>query len=235
MPCRKELNRERSVKNPASDHHPLRHGVGEKWCSGLRGPKAGVLGLLGVLVAGMFLSAWNCAAQTNGTNNASSGLTYDSFQIITRNNIFDPNRRYEETYHRPNQHPPANRFSLVGTMSYPKGKFAFFDSPNADYKKVLEPGGSIAGYTVKDVDAGKITLALNGKDTDMNVGQEMRKSEGETNWRLSGHVEEPENTDATNGVAEASPESSTAPTGATPEMSDTLKRLMQQRKQELSK
>jgi hypothetical protein len=117
-------------------------------------------------------------------------------------------------------------------MSYPKGKFAFFDSPNADYKKVLEPGGTIAGYTVKDVTTKGITLASNGKEIEMNVGTQMTKGEGETNWRLSGHIEQPENADATNEPSE-NQSSTVAPTGATPEMSDRLKQMMQRRQQEL--
>jgi len=182
-----------------------------------------------VLLVGLCLSAWNCGAQTN---NASSGTTYESFQIVTRNNIFDPNRRYQNPNYHPQPHRQINRFSLVGTMSYPKGKFAFFDSPNADYKKVLEPGGSIAGYTVKDVTAKGITLAANGEEIEMKVGTQMTKGEGEKDWRLSGHVEQPENADATNEATDGQ-SSTVAPTGATPEMSDTLKKLMQQRQQEL--
>lgn len=197
---------------------------------------------LGVLAIGICLSAWNSGAQTNSTsntnhtNNTSSGPTYDSFQVVTRNNIFDPNRTHYVARERRPQPKPVNRFSLVGTMSYPKGKFAFFDSPNADYKKVLEPGGSIAGYTVKDVTNDKITLAMNGNDIEMKVGSQMTKSEGESNWHLSGRAEQqPENTDTNESADAATQDSSAAPTGATPEMSDRLKQLMKQREQELSK
>ncbi len=197
--------------------------------------KARVLCLLSIGLIGMWLSAMNCGAQTNNTNNASSGPNYDSFQIVNRNNIFDPNRRYIGTDHRPPRPPAVNRFSLVGTMSYPKGKFAFFDSPNADYKKVLEPGGTIAGYTVKDVDTGKIILVANGKEIEMKVGTRMTRGEGETAWQLSTRAEQPENTDSTNESADAPQDSAAPPMGATPEMSDRLKQLMKQREQELSK
>jgi hypothetical protein len=116
-------------------------------------------------------------------------------------------------------------------MSYEKGKFAFFDGASSQYKKVLEPGGTIAGYTVKNVTPKAVTLAANGKEFDMPVGTQMR-NEGENGWRLSSHMDLPSDssTSQTSGAVAAQP--SAPPTGATPEMSDVLKRLMQQREQE---
>ena len=44
----------------------------------------------GVLAAGIFVGALNCGAQQ--TNNTDSVPAFSTFNIITRNNIFDPNR-----------------------------------------------------------------------------------------------------------------------------------------------
>jgi hypothetical protein len=119
-------------------------------------------------------------------------------------------------------------------MSYTKGKFAFFDGSNSQYKKVLEPGSTIAGYTVKDIAGTAVTLAANGKEFQMKVGTQLR-SEGDNKWQLSDRTEEPTNTE-TNG--ESGPETSTStssapPAASSPEMSEVLKRLMQNRQQEL--
>jgi hypothetical protein len=185
---------------------------------------------LGVLVAGMTLSASFAAPETN------SYPTLDSFQIIGTKNIFDPNRyRLRETT---SQAPRTrlNAFALVGTMSYSKGQFAFFDGTSSDYKKVIEPGGNVAGYTVKEITQDAVTLAANGKEFQMKVGTQMR-NQGNNKWLLAGHIIDDTPDESTNGStgenAAAAAESATPPAAGSPEMSDVLKRLMQQRQQEL--
>ena len=68
------------------------------------------------------------AAQSNGTP-----PDYATFsRVITERNIFDPNR-YSHAPGAPRTYRPRSRsmvnsapaFSLVGTMSYAKGQFAF--------------------------------------------------------------------------------------------------------------
>src|SRR3569833_538053 len=120
--------------------------------------------LLGALAVGLVLSS---TAQTNTTNSAASENqwpTFDSFNAIQRNNIFDPNRR---PWIRPSDiggraRTPIDAFALKGTMSYAKGKFAFFDGTSDQYNKVLAVGGNIAGYTVKEIEQNFVTLAANG-------------------------------------------------------------------------
>src|ERR1700748_1392753 len=111
----------------------------------------------GVLAAGIFVGALNCGAQQ--TNNTDSVPAFSTFNIITRNNIFDPNRTGRiVTDHTPRVRRTVDVLKLVGTMSYEKGKFAFFDGSSADYKKVLEPSANIIGYTVKDITGTSVTL-----------------------------------------------------------------------------
>src|SRR5579864_933699 len=97
-----------------------------------------VIGVLAIAVCG-------CAAglRAQPTNN-DAATSYDSFNLIWRRNIFDPNRRGIKPW-QPQPHSKVDAFALVGTMSYSKGKFAFFDGTSPDYKKVLEPGATIAG------------------------------------------------------------------------------------------
>jgi hypothetical protein len=173
----------------------------------------------------LFSVALNLKAQQ--TNN-DSGPTYDSFNIISQRNIFDPNRRGI----RPprNYTEPHNQdvLALVGTMSYPKGKFAFFDGTKTDYKKVLEPGASIAGYTIKDITPKDVTLAANGKDLTLKVGSQMRK-EG-SNWKPSDATDLPSASDTNTGSSGSASDQS-VPSGANPAANDVIKRLMEQRQQ----
>ena len=181
--------------------------------------------VLGVFAAGMVLSASFGAQQTNNYP------TVESFKIIRDRNIFDPNRRpgYVVTTNHP-PHRVVDAFALVGTMSYSKGRFAFFNGQSSQYKQVLEPGGNIAGYTVKEVAQDAVTLTANGKDFQMAVGAQMRKVDNK--WQLSGHIiEEADVADETNGEA-AAVESSALPAGVSGDAAAILKRLMDQRKQE---
>src|SRR5437016_4611968 len=79
-----------------------------------------------MLLAGVFLCVLKARAQTN----SSSAPDFNSFRIITQRNIFDPNRSgigRPFTRHNPSSNRTIDAFALVGTMSYEKGKFAFFD------------------------------------------------------------------------------------------------------------
>lgn len=189
--------------------------------------------LLGAMAIGLVL---NTGAQTN-TNSAASETvwpTMDTFNVIQRNNIFDPNRRpwMPERVSRTNQ-PRVEGFALRGTMSYSKGKFAFFDGTSEEYNKVLGVGGNIAGYTVKDITQNEVTLAANGKDFKMPVGRQVRKQNG--NWQMGRPIET--TNDASNGGEEAEAsngnDSSAIPASANAQVSEVLKRLMAAKEQEL--
>jgi len=181
---------------------------------------------------GIVLCALNSFGQTNV--NVDTGPSLQSFKIISQRNIFDPNRsrgfRRDDT--RPRTRPRAvDAFALVGTMSYTKGTFAFFDGSSSQYKQVLEPGAKIAGYTVKQIAPKAVTLAANGKEFEMKVGTQLR-NEGSNGWRLSSQPSEPVSAEP-DGEASADAQPTAPPTGATPQMNDVLKRLMEQRQQEL--
>jgi hypothetical protein len=200
------------------------------------------LNIAGALAAVLLLAAGRSGAQTNSTaatthnssSNNDSPPSYSSFQIISQRNIFDPNRRSQIrrtwTQQPSHNHNVVDSFSLVGTMSYPKGKFAFFDGTSFQYKKVLQPGGNIAGYTVKDITPKAVTLTANGKDFEMPVGKQLR-NEGSNSWKMADHVEAPSTNDSNGDTTANTP--SALPSASNPQMSDVLKKLMQQREQEL--
>lgn len=184
----------------------------------------GLRGLIGILATAVCCCAPGLHAQPTNTDATTS---YDSFSLIWQRNIFDPNRRGIKPW-QPSPHSKVDAFALVGTMSYSKGKFAFFDGTSADYKKVLEPGATIAGYTVKDITPKNVMLAANGKELEMTVGSQMR-NEGKNNWKLSTQTDLPSTSDQNTDA----PAALTLPAGANPGDSDILKRLMKNRETEI--
>jgi hypothetical protein len=188
------------------------------------------------LVNGFF-----AAAQSNGIPGPSdySGFT----RFITERNIFDPNRYAHDTtkpYKPRHVTRSAPAFTLVGTMNYEKGMFAFFDGNNSDLRKVLyqSDSNSIAGYKMTGITLTGVTLqSTDGKKTiQMKIGDVMRQ-EG-TEWQLTAQgglgADESSAQSATTSTPDESGSdsaSSTPPSGM--EQNDVLKRLMQQREQEL--
>jgi hypothetical protein len=80
-------------------------------------------------------------AQSNGVPGPQDYSAFSRF--ITDRNIFDPSRQPHFTSSGRNtnrRHRAASPpdLQLVGTMSYAKGLFAFFNSSNPDLKKALQ-------------------------------------------------------------------------------------------------
>jgi hypothetical protein len=184
----------------------------------------------------LLLPAWLVAASGAGaadetnTTQSSSRADYVSFRIISERNIFNPNRSGRSasrnyTRREPDRRVRSERFALLGTMSYEKGRFAFFDGSSSDFRKVLKPDDSIAGFKIVDVVPTCVKLEMtNGQTLELCVGMQMRKREQE-DWQLAGKADSAE---SSNG-APASIESSTGGSGG--EADSVLKRLLQQREQ----
>jgi hypothetical protein len=157
---------------------------------------------------------------------------FSTFSIITHRNIFDPNRRGDRNTNiiaRPVVH--SEHITLVGTMSYEKGKFAFFDGDNSEYQKALQRAGTIAGYTVTDIRPDTVKLSAGTNNVELKVGMQLRREEGGP-WHVSAAPE----TYASSTTSAAAPSASgsatstdSAPSGP---VSDILQRLMKQREQE---
>jgi hypothetical protein len=179
-----------------------------------------ILAITALVVAGRFTAG---AQQTNHTSQAD----FSSFQIISERNIFNPNRTARHKRgDRPQ--PVADAFSLVGTMSYAKGTFAFFDGTRSDYRKVVQNAGTIAGYKVTDITPTAVKLANGDKQLMMKVGTQMRREE-KGSWQLAATSELPVETMENADTATAEPSASDSDSGG----NDVLKRLMKQREQEL--
>lgn len=184
-----------------------------------------------VFVTGLF-------ARAQSTNDSNSTATdYSDFQVIVQRNIFDPNRFPRGSSYRPRtERNGAPTFSLAGTMSYRKGMYAFFNGSSSEYQKSLQQGGTIAGYTVTNIDFDGVELQNAGKQVRMTVGSAMRQ-EGD-GWTLSmpgewsgTTVTDAGSTDSagTGDTNQSAPSTTSLPSGGA--ASDALQRLMQQRKQ----
>jgi hypothetical protein len=172
------------------------------------------------------------ANAATGTNNGPVSLDYSAFKMIVDRNIFDPNR----VPHQPGQvrvvsRPKSDYVTLVGTMSYEKGTFAFFDGTSSDYKKALKLTDSIAGYKVTNITPNSVKLAAGTNELNLNVGAQLRREE-DGPWLLASqftsYAATPAST-STNGTAATTTGSDTTSGGTE---SDILKRLMQKREKE---
>jgi hypothetical protein len=165
--------------------------------------------------------------------NAPAGNDYPSFRIIAERNIFDPNRYPHTTRtvrRTANNRAPA--FSLVGTMTYKKGMLAFFDGTDSDYRKVLGLNGVINGYTVAEITLRGVRLESAGKSLEMKVGAQMRQ-EGKGEWQLAESGGLPAGTAANEAPATSETPAVGPSSGPESEPNDVLKKLMQQREQEI--
>jgi len=180
-------------------------------------------------------------AQSNGVPSATDYAAFSRF--VTDRNIFDPNRQPHYTSTRMRTRttrtrisPSAPAFTLVGTMGYQKGLFAFFSGNNDDLKKVLPVSGKIADYTVTRIVQGHATLESTNKvgKLELKIGDVVRQENGK--WALSDSSDLPVGTSAApatsaSGSAPSSEVPAAAPSPALGQ-NDVLKRLMELRAKE---
>lgn len=185
------------------------------------------------------------SAQTN--KNIPGPTDYAAFsKFVTDRNIFDPSRQphYTSSHTRTTTRTrtrassSAPAFTLVGTMEYEKGMFAFFSGNSEELKKALQASQKIAGYTVTDISYGRVTLESADKKQklELKVGDVMREETG--GWQLEGQGEVPAGSSSSGSTAGVPTESSSTSNGEPAEPAsasapnDILKRLMEKREQE---
>jgi hypothetical protein len=183
------------------------------------------------------------AAQSNGVPGPQDYAAFAHF--VADRNIFDPSRQPHS--YVPGYRPRPRRvrstgapdLQLVGTMSYEKGLFAFFNGNNSDLKKALQAGDKIADFTITAISVTNVVLETADKKDQLtlNVGDGLRQENGK--WvrpesagspaPLPSVANAPESA-APASAEDASPEPATPASAAEP--NDVLKRLMQQREKE---
>jgi len=113
-----------------------------------------------------------------------TGFDESAFRIIAERNIFNANRSGGQVRISSSRRPTrVESFTLVGTMAYEKGAFAFFDGSSSEFSKVVRSGGVIAGYKIADVLANGVKLEGDGKTFELPVGSAMRREDAGT-WHL---------------------------------------------------
>ena len=180
---------------------------------------------------GGFGSPGDYSGGGDGTNNGPLTLDYSSFKVIVDRNIFDPNRTPRRQGDRGPRTPPKSIdfLTLVGTMSYEKGTFAFFDGTSSEYKKALKLSDGIAGYKVTNIAPNGVKLASGTNELNLSVGAQLRREENGP-WLLSGQST---TYAATSASTNATPTTSTGSNAASSSAdSDIIKRLMQKREKE---
>jgi len=189
----------------------------------------GILALVVVLASAAF-----AFAQSNGVPGDTDYSRFSWF--ITDRNIFNPTREphsYVPGYRprtRTRTHVAAPGIQLVGTMSYDKGLFAFFNGNSDEWKQALSVGGKIADYTVTDISANRVELesADQKQQLELNVGDGLRQEDGK--WVLSNGGELPAIASSADASAGGNSTPAAAPSAGEP--NEILKRLMQLREKE---
>ena len=178
-----------------------------------------------IIVAGCALALFTAAAGAQ-TTNADTGPDFSAFKRILDNNIFNTKRsaRYVPTERRNTARSKSESFALVGTMNYhEKGALAFFEGSSPDYKKVLKPEDSIAGFKVEAIEPSAVKLASPTNEIELHVGMELRREE-QGAWKLGQRPEVIEPRSSTSSsrpstptASTRAPDSSTSPTPAAPD------------------
>jgi hypothetical protein len=226
-------------QHPTSNiQHPTSVGVGA-WKHWLFDVGCWMLDVSKQRAAVLFLlfSATFAFAQSNGVPTPTDYAKFSSF--VTDRNIFDPSRQphsYTPGYRprvRTRTRTETPGIVLVGTMSYEKGWFAFFNGNSDELKKALRVGEKIADYTVAGILPGSVRLESADKKAqlDLKVGDGLRQENGK--WVFAGAGEVTATAGTSHPIGSATEEKSepAAPPSGT-EQNDVLKRLMQLREKE---
>jgi len=138
-------------------------------------------GLVPICLLAGILSGWSAAPEITGP----ARLDYSSFRIINERNIFNASRSgWAAPDPREERRPSrVEAFTLVGTMAYRKGPFAFFDGTSSEYRKVLPPGGTIATYKVAEITNSSVRLETDTNQFELKVGAQLRR-EDEGPWQM---------------------------------------------------
>ena len=181
----------------------------------------------------LLLAGLTAGAQQTNPPAAAARLNYESFRIISQRNIFNSNRsnRPDRTPTTTTRRDPEKRvhtesFALLGTLSYDKGSFAFFDGTSSDYKKSLKAADIIAGYKITAIASSHVTLeSTNGQAIQLPVGMEMKRLD-EGAWLLASRAEASE---SLSRLASSGDKTGASSGG---DADEVLKRLLQKREQE---
>jgi hypothetical protein len=185
----------------------------------------------------LLVAAATAALGAEGPAPAGAG-DFSAYRIIGERNIFNAARSGRSSAAPRETRRPVRveSFALVGTMSYEKGHYAFFDGSSPEFRKALRCGDLIAGHTVREISPKWVRLEHEGKSVEVRVNTQMKR-EDDGPWRVSDRTESYSGSPGGTGSGSAS--SSPTPAGApassdsSGDVSEVLKRLMEQREKEM--
>jgi hypothetical protein len=183
------------------------------------------------LALACLLPATGVPASTPAPDTAASEPQFSSFRIIPERNIFNANRSAARTEQAPVRETPRapriDSITLLGTLSYENGQFAYFDGSDPAYRTALEADESIAGARLRRIEPDRVVLEIDGQVLELKVGMGLRR-EDDGAWTVS-----KERPSASPSGSRPAGDSSRQGSGSASDPDDVLKRLMQQREQEL--
>jgi hypothetical protein len=155
------------------------------------------------------------------------------YKIVSERNIFNPRRSGRSPATAKPKPVKIDTFTLVGALTYEKGRVALFDGSSSEFRKSLKAGEKIAGFKITEVTLDHVKLmSTNNTALNLRIGSQMkRQDEGE--WFLNSKSEPYTSAASSNSTSTASTQSESSSSGG--DESDILKKLMQQREQELNK
>jgi hypothetical protein len=162
---------------------------------------------------------------------------FNSFQVIERNNIFNPSRRPPR---RGSNAPVVHTYSftLNGTISYENKGYAFFDGNAVNRGGVFGLADTINGYKIAEITNNTVKLAASSNQfITLKVGMQMKKVENGP-WKLVGSSE-PASESSSSGSSETTSDdnsgdaTATTPISSTPGgSSDVIARLLRRHLEE---
>jgi len=206
-----------------------------------------VCGLLATaLVAGgtCLFAAGPSGPASSPVRPASLQTNFASFSVIAERNIFNAGRsgRRSSGSRETRRATRVDTFGLVGVLRSEKGPFAFFDGSGAEYRKALAPGGTLAGFSLIEIQPNAVKLQAGTNVTELRMGMQLRREE-QGEWHVSERTEAfassgPGAGSSTSRPGESPAASAAASAGEAPSSSggadadEVLKRLLQKREQE---
>lgn len=119
-------------------------------------------------------------------DNGKAPTEFEFFEILYKNNIFDPNRR-PYVAPRPREERPVRRdpvietFKLSGVMKYDGKSFAIFDGSSSSFRGKKDAGESIGELKISSVGIDKVTLEESDAKSEvfkLVVGQSLTRTDG---------------------------------------------------------
>jgi hypothetical protein len=110
---------------------------------------------------------------------------YSAFSIIPERNIFNTKRSpaYKASARPPTRPRPTESLALTGTMRDEKGPLAFFDGSHDEYRRVLKPNDSVAGFQIVEIEHAYVKLKNGTNEVMLPVNMQLaREEQGE--WQL---------------------------------------------------